>query len=60
MLPVIAAQFGVDYLLLDADRPPPLADLHDEKVSLAELEKIHDFGDGFVLYRFVGIKNGGG
>ena len=60
MLPVIAAQFGVDYLLLDADRPPPLAELHEEKVSLPELEKVHDFGDGFVLYRFVGIENGGG
>jgi hypothetical protein len=28
MLPVIAAQFDVNYLLLDADRPPPLADLY--------------------------------
>jgi hypothetical protein len=59
MLPVIAAQFDVDYLLMDADRPPPLAELHEEKVSLPELEKVHDFGEGFVLYRFVGIEGGG-
>lgn len=60
ILPQIAAQFGVDYLLLDADRPPPLADLHDEKVSLPQLKKIHDFGDGYVLYQFVGIEEDGG
>ncbi|MBE2221023.1 MAG: glycosyltransferase family 39 protein, partial [Anaerolineae bacterium] len=60
MLPIIAAQLGVDYLLFDADRPPPLAELHEEKVSLPELQKVHDFGDGFVLYQFVGIENGGG
>lgn len=59
ILPQVAAQFGVDYLLLDADRPPPLADLHEGKVSLPQLQMVRDFGEGFVLYRFVGITEGG-
>lgn len=57
MLPVVAAQFGVDYLLFDADRPPPLAELYEEKVSLLELEKVHDFGGGYVLYKFVHVED---
>ena len=60
MLPIIADQLGVTYLLLDSERPPILADLHDEKISLAELVKLHDFGDGYVLYQFVTVENGGG
>lgn len=59
MLPIIAAQFGVNYLLLDAERPPSLGDLHDGKISLPELEKVHDFGDGYILYQFVGLENEG-
>jgi hypothetical protein len=59
MLPLIASQFGVDFLLLDADRPPPLADLHDEKVLLPELTKVHDFGEGFVLYKFTSNESEG-
>lgn len=59
MLPIIATQLGVNYLLLDSERPPPLADLHDEKLFLPELEKVHDFGDGYVLYQFVDVKNEG-
>ena len=41
------------YLLFDVDHPAPLDDLYDEKIMLPELQKIHDFGDGFVLYQFV-------
>ena len=59
MLPVVAAQFGVDYLLFDPDRPPPLAELYEEKVSLPELEKVHDFGGGYVLYKFVHVEDEG-
>jgi len=57
MLPVIADQFGVDYLLFDADRPPPLADLYEEKLSLPSLEKVYDFGGGYVLYQFLDEDN---
>jgi hypothetical protein len=48
-----ARQFNVGYLLFDVDHPKPLDDLFDEKISLPELQKVRDFGDGFVLYRFV-------
>ncbi len=60
MLPVISEQLGVTHLLLDSERPPILADLHDEKISLPELVKMHDFGDGYVLYQFVHVENGDG
>lgn len=60
MLPVIAVQLGVDYLLLDSERPPTLADLHDENITLPELEKVYDFGEGYVLYQFVNLEDGGG
>jgi hypothetical protein len=59
VLSQIAAQFGVDYLLFDTDTPPPLTALYEERASLPQLQKIHDFGDGFVLYQFVGIEEGG-
>ena len=49
----VAAQFHAGYLLFDVDHPAPLDDLYDEKIALPELQKIHDFGDGFVLYQFV-------
>ena len=48
-----ARQFNADYLLFDADLPSPLAALYQEKISLPQLQKVHDFGDGFVLYRFI-------
>ncbi len=59
MLPVISEQLGVTHLLLDSERPPTLADLHDEKISLPALKKMHDFGDGYVLYQFVHVENEG-
>ncbi|MBK8987532.1 MAG: glycosyltransferase family 39 protein [Chloroflexi bacterium] len=49
----VARQFKVGYLLFDADHPKPLDALYNEEVSLPELQKVRDFGDGFVLYRFV-------
>ncbi|MFO7681093.1 MAG: glycosyltransferase family 39 protein [Chloroflexota bacterium] len=57
-LPAIAARFGAAYLLLDSDRPPTLAGLHDGIQSLPELEKVHEFGDGYILYRFVETAEG--
>ncbi|MCA9872026.1 MAG: glycosyltransferase family 39 protein [Anaerolineales bacterium] len=49
----VAQQFHADYLLFDLDHPRPLDDLYDGKVTLSQLHKVHDFGDGFVLYQFV-------
>jgi len=49
----VAEQFHAGYLLFDTDHPIPLDDLYDEKIALPELQKVRDFGDGFVLYQFV-------
>jgi len=49
----VAEQFHAGYLLFDADHPTPLDALYEEKTSLPQLQKVHDFGEGYVLYRFV-------
>lgn len=48
-----ARQFNATHLLMDADMPGPLQPLRDGEMSLPQLEMVHDFGDGFALYRFI-------
>jgi hypothetical protein len=50
----VARRFNATHLLFDADLPPPLNALYAEEISLPQLQKVQDFGDGYVLYRFVG------
>ncbi len=51
-LPEIARRYGADYLVLNADRPPILADLFEGKVTLPQMQEVGRFGDSFVLYQF--------
>ena len=48
-----ARQFGADYLLLDPDRPPPLAGLYAGEVSLPELVLRQTYPGGFQLYQIL-------
>ena len=48
-----ADRYGADYLLLDDGRPPPLAALYEGEVAHPRVELVHDFGDGFRLYRLL-------
>ncbi len=47
-----ARRYGADYLVLNEDRPPPLADLYEGKLTLPDLQLVRDFGGGYKLYRF--------
>ncbi|RMH00805.1 MAG: hypothetical protein D6706_03095 [Chloroflexi bacterium] len=53
VLPEVARRYGVNYLVLNADRPPPLADLYEGKVSVPEIRPVQYLDNGFVLYAFV-------
>ncbi|MEZ4646313.1 MAG: hypothetical protein R3E31_26915 [Chloroflexota bacterium] len=52
VLLTIAQRYGVNYLLLDADRPPILNDLYSGAAQYPHIEQVQTFDDGFVLYRF--------
>jgi hypothetical protein len=52
ILPEIAARYGATYLILDEDRPRPLADFYEGKVSLPQIQPIQQFGEHTILYRF--------
>lgn len=47
-----AQHFGVDYLLLDENRPVPLKALYEGQVQSEWLTLVEDFGDGYHLYAF--------
>lgn len=53
VLLAVAERYGANYLVLNADRPPILADLHDGNVTMPQIEEIGRFGETFVLYRLV-------
>ncbi|MCB9423033.1 MAG: hypothetical protein H6667_24750 [Ardenticatenaceae bacterium] len=55
ILPEIAARYGATYLILDEDRPKPLADFYEGKVSLPQIRPIQRFGKHTILYRFEGV-----
>jgi hypothetical protein len=55
ILPEIAARYGASYLILDEDRPRPLADFYEGQTSLSEIQPIQRFGEDTVLYRFEGV-----
>lgn len=49
---LLAAQaYNVDYLVLNGNRPPPLADLYEGKIELTELELIHELDQDMRLYK---------
>ncbi|HSM57305.1 MAG TPA: glycosyltransferase family 39 protein [Candidatus Sulfomarinibacteraceae bacterium] len=48
-----AQHFGVDYVLLDENRPAPLKALYEGQVQSEWLSFVQDFGDGYHLYAFV-------
>jgi hypothetical protein len=52
-LPEIAHRYGADYLLLDAERPPPLNGLYERTEAVAGLNPLRDLGGGYYLYQFV-------
>ncbi|MFQ5421289.1 MAG: hypothetical protein ACE5EY_13105, partial [Anaerolineae bacterium] len=52
-----ARQFGVNYLLLDADRPPPLADLYTGLEQVAGVTFLGEYGEGFKLYAISAEEN---
>jgi hypothetical protein len=52
ILPEIAARYGATYLILDADRPKPLADFYEGTISLPQIQPIQRFGEDAILYRF--------
>ena len=52
ILPQIAARYGAAYLILDEDRPKPLADLYEGRVSLPQIQPVQQFGADTILYRF--------
>ncbi len=55
ILPEIAARYGATYLILDADRPRPLADFYEGTLPLPQIQPIQRFGEDTVLYRFVDV-----
>lgn len=46
-----ARRFGAEYLLFDENRPLPLKDLYEGRSDEIALDLVHDFGDGYRLYR---------
>jgi hypothetical protein len=52
ILPQIAARYGASYLVLDEDRPRPLADLYEGRVTWPQIQPVQQFGEDTVLYRF--------
>jgi hypothetical protein len=52
ILPEIAVRYGATYLILDEDRPRPLADFYNGNLSLPQIQPIQRFGENTVLYRF--------
>jgi hypothetical protein len=46
----VARRYGANYLVLDKDRPKPLADLLEGKVRLAQIHELRRFGVSTVLY----------
>ena len=49
-----ARRYGVTYLLLDKEHPPPLADLYAGEMELPAVRFVEEFGDGYRLYRLNG------
>ena len=52
VLPEIAVRYGATYLVLDEDRPLPLADFYEGTISLSQIQLVRRFGEDTVLYRF--------
>lgn len=50
-----AQQYEARYLLLDADRPAPLEDLYEGRDESIRPTLVHDFGDGYRLYKLPGV-----
>jgi hypothetical protein len=50
VLLTVARRYGANYLVLDKDRPKPLADLLEGKVRLDQIHELRRFGDSTVLY----------
>lgn len=46
-----ARQFGASYLLMDMDLPVPLRALREGDAGAFGLQPVHDFGEGFQLFR---------
>jgi hypothetical protein len=55
ILPEIATRYGATYLILDEDRPRPLADFYEGTLSLPQIQPIQRFGEDTVLYRFADV-----
>ncbi len=45
-----ARRYGVNYLVLDPNRPPPLTELYEGAIQYSELKCIGEFAEGFKLY----------
>ncbi len=52
-----AGRFGANYLLLDLDRPPPLADLYEGKAQVPGVVLMDEYGEGFKLYAIAPEEN---
>ena len=46
----VARRYGADFLVLNASRPKPLADLLEGRVHLEQIQELRRFGDSTVLY----------
>ena len=48
---IAARQYGASYLILDENRPPPLADLYAGVVVMTEIKLLGQFDSEFKLYQ---------